>query len=238
MPGKTYDGARRTYLSIVGGLIRQNVGEGFKNAVKREYELKNGTKGVKWELVFNEWTGHIVSLTTKETEFGVFLNIEFDDAVLSIGTESKYFSDFVRKLASVKDLSLPVTVKPFDFEDDKGKRLTGVTVLSDGVKMENFFYDPIAKKNIHDYPTPTEEERKTWNKQDWRHYFGYTTVKFLTSYMILAIAPKLQAIADAKEQADIDESAKENVAHAKKSGENTLSLDDPKEEIDIASVPF
>ena len=238
MPGKTYDGARRTYLSIVGGMIRQNVGEGFPNAVKRDYELKNGTKGVKWELVFNEWTGHIVSLNTKETEFGIFLNIEFDDAILSIGTESKYFSDFVRKLASVKDLSVPITIKPFDFEDDKGKRFTGVSVFANGEKMENYFYDATTKQNIHDYPTPTEEERKTWNKQDWKHYFGYTVVKFLTAYMTLAIAPKLQAIADAKEQSDIDATAQANVAHAKESGEMNISLDDPKEEIDINSVPF
>ena len=51
MPGEKF-GARKIYLSIVQGRIRQKVAEGTEGAEKREYKVQNGTTGEKWDICY------------------------------------------------------------------------------------------------------------------------------------------------------------------------------------------
>lgn len=164
---KTY--SDKTYLSIVGGNLSQKVNEGTPGAVRREYELKNGTKGIKYEIIHQGWHGMIRSIYAKEGEFGEVLNVVFDDAVISIPTNSRYFSDFAKKIMSA-DLDQEVFIAPFDFETDEGKRMTGVSVIQNGIKLKNFYWDEEAKKPIKMFPVP-EGDTRTYNSDDWRVYF-------------------------------------------------------------------
>ena len=189
MPGKTFEGGR-TYLSIVGGKIRNKVTEDTPGAVLRKYELPNGTKGEKWELVYESWEGQIKSLRMNETEYGKYLEVEFEDAVLSIHADSRYFGDFVKKLASA-DLSQAISVRPYDFEDDNKKKVVGVTLMQGETKLTDYFYDFAKKEYKHDFPKAGNTSKKPYDKDDWKAYF-LGVKKFLIAYVTLNLAPKLE----------------------------------------------
>lgn len=180
----------RTYLSIVGGKIRNKVTEETPGAVLRKYELPNGEKGEKWELVYDSWEGVVKGLRMNETEYGKFLEVEFEDAVLSIHSDSRYFADFVKKLASA-DLKEAIEIKPYDFEDDNKKKVVGVTLTQKGEKLTDYFYDFATKTYKHDFPKAAHTTKKPYDKDDWKAYF-LGVKKFLIAYVTLTIAPKLE----------------------------------------------
>lgn len=165
MPGNEIQ-AGKPYLSIVGGNISQKVDKDTPKAKYREYELPDGTKGGKWEVLFTSWTGKIVNITFKETKIGEMCNIELEDAVLSLNTSSRYFMDLACKLCS-GDLKREFTFHPYDMEVDGGKRKTGVSLQQDGVKLKNHFYNGTC--NLHGFPEV--DKTKTIKKTYWKTYF-------------------------------------------------------------------
>lgn len=166
MPGNLINSSGKIYLSIVGGNVVQSVDKETPNARKREYERKDGTMGVKWELVYSNWTGVIQSITFKTTDYGEFCNIDLGDAQLSIPTTSRYFTDFACKIFNA-DLSLPTKLHPFEIEDE-GKVKKGISVQQDGVKLKNYFWD--GEKKLHGFPE-VDEDRKD-KKTYWKVYFA------------------------------------------------------------------
>ena len=176
MPGKTF-GPRKPYLSIVQGTLRQKVDQDTKNAVKREYELKNGQKGIKYELIYKEWFGVIRKLTIKDSEYGETLEVEFDDAVITINTESRYFADFVKKLMGA-NINQTISIAPFDWEPEPGKRSVGVTLTQNGEKLKNYYWNDVDKTPCNGIPMAPKNAKKTFKKDDWKMFF-LTTKKFL-----------------------------------------------------------
>jgi len=175
MPGTTFEGGK-IYLKIIGGNLVQEVTETTEGAVLRKYELKDGTKGEKWEKQFINWTGFICGITFKDTQFGKFCNIDLGDAVLTLGTESRYFKDFGCKVSNL-DFSKEVTFHPFDFEVD-GKRKTGISIKQGGEKIGNYFYDYEKKEALYDFPQPDNCE----DSDDWKIYFAQVK-KFLVKHI-------------------------------------------------------
>lgn len=190
MPGTNWTGFTNTYLSIVGGKLRQKVDKETEGAVHREYELPSGEKGEKWELVYKDWSGIVRDLYKKDTDFGTMFNVVFDDAVISMNTDSRFFQDFVKKFASA-DLKKAITLSPYDFEDKDGKKVTGLTVTQNGVKLSDYFYDFETKKYKHDFPKADHSAKKPYDKDDWKAYF-IGVKKFLLAYVELALLPKLE----------------------------------------------
>lgn len=188
MPGTMYEGGG-VYLSIIGGRIRQKVDEGTEGAVLRKYETPTGEKGEKWELVYNTWEGVVKGLKIVENDYGKFLNVVFDDATLSIHSDSRYFSDFVKKLAGA-DLSKSIKVQPYDFEDENKKKVTGVNVYQGTDKLKDFFYDFEEKKQLNGFPVAGHSKAKPYDKDDWKMYF-MEVKKFLIAYIMLNIEPKI-----------------------------------------------
>lgn len=180
MPGTSF-GVRKPYLSIIQGTLRQKVSSDTPEAVKREYELKNGTKGVKWELIFKEWSGKIVDFRLKDSEYGEAFELELEDAVITMNTESRSFADFAKKFMSA-NLGKSITFHPYDFEVD-GKKLVGVKLSQGGNtekdKLKNYYWDDVEQKSVHGFPEPIGNT-KHFKKKDWQKYFLDVTI-FLTN---------------------------------------------------------
>lgn len=179
MPGKQWSGSDKTYLYIIGGDICINSTQDTPGARRRDYETSAGIKGTKWELVYRSWEGIVRSLDFKDTDYGEQISIEFDDAILNMNTDSRYFSDFAKKLPSI-NIDEPIEIAPYDFEtkEDK-KRLIGLNIIQNGKKAENYYLDVTNGKAIHGFPVPIGNT-KTYKSDDWKVFF-ISVKKFLVS---------------------------------------------------------
>jgi len=216
-----HEGGNKTYLKIIDGKLRQEVDKDTQGAVKRDWTAPDGSTGTKWELVFDSVSGTLTGLSTRDTDFGKFLNIEFDGIeVVSLHTDHRYFSDFVKKLASC-DVTKPMTVRPYDFVDKNEKRVTGVSITQEGHgwrddKAPDFFYDFEKKTYKHDFPKAAHTKTNPFDKDDWKAYF-IGVKKFLLAYVTMTIAPQVEKNAPKEEP---------------------MPEVEKKEDIDLSSVPF
>lgn len=167
MPGEISTGNYKPYLRVIKGKIVQPSQEGAENAVCREYERRDGTKGVKWEIPYNAWEGKILRFKFKDTDFGEDCYIEMEDAILVLSTSQNHFSDFAKKLNNI-DLSKPAIFRPYYFEVD-GKTNKGLTILQDNVKVASYYFDPETRSSLNGFPQPdfTQTQKKTY----WQMYF-------------------------------------------------------------------
>lgn len=177
-----------SFLNVLSsdGTLRMTVNEDTEGAVKREWESGDGKTGVKWELIYQKVEGFITSIEFYDGDYGRNIIVGIDDLKLSLGTNTPYGEDFMKKLPNI-DITKPIALSPFAFEDDKGKTRKGVSIVQDGKKVQNFFYDFAKKTNIHGYPNPefkTDKKGvvKPFSTDDWKLYFG-TARKFLCDYI-------------------------------------------------------
>lgn len=172
-------------MNILGsdGTLRLTVPEGTEGAVRRDYETSDGKKGTKYELVFKSLSGRITNMQMYEGDYGknllVTLTYEGGEDTISFNTSSPYGEDFMKKLPKI-NLDEFVTISPYSFMDENGKTRRGVTVTQGDVKLQNHFYDPEKKKNLHKYPNP-EGDTDKFDKDDWKIYFTQCR-KFLVKY--------------------------------------------------------
>jgi len=169
MPGTPISGSNKPYLSIVGGNIVQKVDKETPGARHREYELKDGGKGEKWELVFMNWTGKIKNIFFKETDYGEVCNIDLGDAVLTLNTSSRYFTDFACKVLNA-DLNQEMVFHPYDMEIEGGKKRQGISLQQNGNKLTNYFWD--GKKIGNGFPEVDEMKKEKLKKNYWKTYFA------------------------------------------------------------------
>jgi len=242
MPGNKI-GSGKPFISIVEGQIKQKVKEGTPESERRDYELPDKTTGFKFELSFGSWTGTVEDLRIKEGKFGQVLEIEFEDATLSMGTKSKYFGDFAKKMKS-GDIDKEITVAPFDFEDENKKNRRGLSIYQGGTERENllqnYYWNDKDKKSTHGMPDPVGDTRK-FGDDEWSEYF-IGVKRFLIKDVL---EPLMDHIGerDIKESVDemINEGADEEIPTI---NENTDTLPEPREdekkeeEIKIEDIPF
>ena len=167
-PGEKFMSGR-PFLSVVGGTFAQKATKDTPDAKLREYEFKDGTKGSKWEINFLNWSGVIQSIVFKATPYGDMCNIEFDDVIVSLNTESRYFTDFAQKIKNA-DLSKSIKLHPYDFEGDNGKKVKGISMEQNGEKLKNYYYDFDNKKAINGFPE-VDQEKAAEKKTYWKGYF-------------------------------------------------------------------
>ena len=224
MPGEMF-GSRKPYLSIIQGVLRQKVAEGTPNAEKREYELANGVKGSKWELSFKSWNGKVAALRLKDGEYGESLEVEFEDAVLTMSTEDRYFSDFAKKIMGA-DINKEISVSPYDFEVN-GERKRGLSVYQgkgeDGkkIKLQSFYWNDVDKKPCNGMPQPSGDTKK-FKKDDWKVFF-ISVKKFLITEVLKLnekiikteeiVQPEMEideaGIAELEESKDLDQAVED-----------------------------
>lgn len=168
MPGDKFTGSGKTYLSIVNGGFVQNVKEGTAGSERREYEKKDGSKGIKFEIKYQNWSGIIRNISFKDTDFGEMCNIEFDDAIISLPTKGRYFSDFAKKIQGA-NLKKHIKLHPYDFEVEGGKKKTGISMTQGDTKLQNYYFNPTTQETLHGFPIA---DNKTGKKSYWEIYFG------------------------------------------------------------------
>lgn len=177
---------RKEYVSILSSdaTLRMVVPEGTEGAVKRVYETSDGKTGSKHELVFNRIVGLVTDISFYDGDYGKLLQMDITDEkgtlTLSVSTNQNFGEDIMKKLPNI-NLSEVVELSPYSFDDDKGKNKRGVSIVQKGKKIQNYFYDPVAKKNINGYPDP-EGDPRSYDKDDWKMYFMKAR-KFLVSYV-------------------------------------------------------
>ncbi len=190
------------YFTVLGsdGTLRTKAQEGEEGAVRREWETKDGTKGVKWERVFGKIEGMITNVGIFEGDYGTNLVITISDkngmeAKLSLGLNTPFGEDVAKKLPNV-DFEEPVSFAPYAFVDDRGKDKKGVTVMQGENKLQSFFngYDVDAKKFTYanGYPEPKGDTSK-YNSDKWKVYFGECRI-FLQEYVEKYILPRFEGV--------------------------------------------
>jgi len=182
------------YLSIFSdGTLREKVDKNHPDAEEREYELKDGTKGSKWEVVYKSLIGKITSVWFREGDYGQQMFVEFtgkedDQLTVAIPTQSNFATDFMKKLPNM-DFEKTYFFLPYSFiPEDSDKQRRGVSLKHGDVKVESYFYDADKKESKNDFPDP-EGDKSEYSKDDWKIYF-MKVKKFLVDYTEKNICPK------------------------------------------------
>lgn len=185
------------FYSIIDGTFRRRVPEGTQGATRREYETKDGTKGVKYEMVIDSLEGYVHGMTLNEGDFGRTLNIKLDpnekgiNPNLQFNVETAYGEDVLKKLPNV-DFTKPVRFRPFAFTDQNtGREIRGVELKQGEEKLSNFFWDSENKKALNGLPE-INVDPVTMTKDDWKIHF-MTVRKFLIGYFIDTTLSKFES---------------------------------------------
>ena len=173
---------------LADGKIRVQTEESTPGAVKREYETSDGKTGVKWELVYDKIDGLITFINFKDGDYGKQLQVEIDGINLMMNTSSNFGEDLMKKLPNI-DLTKHVSLAPFNFNNDKGKSVKGISVIQGDEKVKNFFWDNDTGKPVNGYPEIPEGSDK-FDSDDWKAYF-ITVRKFLIKYIEENIITKM-----------------------------------------------
>jgi len=191
------------YLKVIWGNLVQEVNESNPEAVRRDYELKDGTKGTKYEIAYKNLSWIIVGLNFKDSDYWKSLVLTLQDwadqYVISLWTESRYFTDLAKKLPNIK-LEEPIEFNPYDFKTKDGKQLRGVSIKQDWAKIADAYWD--GKKSLKGTPSTTVEERKEYDSDDWKSFF-IKVKKFLIKEVEKITLPEIKEDDLLKEANDI-----------------------------------
>lgn len=180
------EGAGKIYLSIVGGQISRRYKEhqrvGDKTVtVERDITDDQGevTKTII-ERCYQDIDG-IISKAKIDTsgDYGSRLMIELIDGsdlfVLQISLESSYGRAFMLRSPNI-DAAKPVIIRPYSFEDEDGKKQTGVVVYQTGCDWEK---DKVPYKWTKDEPGEMPEweftmvaDKKKWNSDKQTNFLA------------------------------------------------------------------
>lgn len=207
-----------TYYQVIDGSFRTKVSEDYPDAVKREYETKDGGKGVKFERIVNALFGRIVDVSFYEGDYGKNLIITLDEneetglsPIISLSVATNYGEDMLKKLPNI-NLKEDVRIRPYAFTpEDKDKEIRGIEITHrdlDGKftkKVPSFFYNAEKKVALNGYPTP-EGDTKKYSNEDWKIFYLQAR-KFLVKYTEEHILPNFAAKTEGKSFQEIADEA-------------------------------
>lgn len=184
----------KRFISIKSdGLFHEKVSQETEGAKLREYELKDGTKGSKWELLYKDLSNvHIKNIYFEDSEYGENICTTFTDGenevTWSENTGTNFGSDWMKRLPNL-DFTAKVSIKPYAFTDDRGKLKKGASVYQHD-KVADYFYDWDKREELHGFPKvpKAREEMKT---DDWKLYFLQVKI-FLVGYTKEHIVPRFE----------------------------------------------
>lgn len=187
------------YLNIAQGNLVQKVDDDHPDATVRKFERPDGTIGTTTEIEYMDVSGVITGVKVEKGKYGtqahVYLQSGENRAALRFPYESDYFTDFAKRLPGV-DLTKPVTLKPYQIENDEGEYPSrGISVQQDGEKFKNYFYDPDKKKTLHGMPSVSKKEAAKYDSEDWKLYFGQVR-KFLRNTLEALEYPDYNPVVD------------------------------------------
>lgn len=183
-------GARTTYFTVAEGKVRVRLKEATEGSVARQ----NKKGEIVHEFVYDEFTGRITAITVDEAPFGTQWRIDFEDNGEAYTLNMMYDSSTAQKLLNVLlapelDVSKPVTLRPYNFTNDKGKQIVGVTVLQNGTKLAPAF-------GTHAYPIdgrPEMPELEVVKFKGKEQYDSTKRLEFLADQVATRLRSKLMA---------------------------------------------
>lgn len=171
------DKGRLLYV-LADGLLREQVDETTEGAKLRVVKDDDGTiKAEKWEVTYPGIKGFITGVTTFDGDYGTNILIAIKDTndeefTLSLNAKSKYGEDFLHKLPNVA-FDKEITIKPYNFEADGGRKMAGVTLTQDEEKLTNAYNWKNAEgewESTEGYPQ-VDEKKKPKNSDQWMVFF-------------------------------------------------------------------
>lgn len=185
------------YISVkADGVFHEKVSEGTEGAVYREYELKDGTKGGKWERLYKSVDNvHIKGIRFEDGEYGENILVTLSDGenevVWAEGTGTNFGSDLMKKLPNV-NFAEKMSIAPYSFTTEGGKNRRGVNIFQNDKLGDYFtsFVEDEAPKKLHGFPE-WPKKLEDMGKNDWKKYFLEVEI-FLTDYTKKNIIPKLE----------------------------------------------
>jgi hypothetical protein len=180
--------ARTTYFSVAEGKVRVRLKEATEASVARQ----NKKGEIVHEFVYDEFTGRLAAITVDEASFGTQWRIDFEDNGERYTLNMMYDSSAAQKLLNVLlapelDVTKPVTLRPYNFTNDKGKQIVGVSVLQNGTKIGPAF-------GTHAYPIdgrPEMPELEVVKFKGKDQYDSTKRLEFLADQVSTRLQPKL-----------------------------------------------
>lgn len=180
--------ARTTYFSVAEGKVRVRLKEATEGSVARQ----NKKGEIVHEFVYDEFTGRITSIGKDEAPFGTQWRIDFEDSGEAYTLNMMYDSSTAQKMLNVLlapevDIAKPVTLRPYNFTNDKGKQIVGVSVLQNGTKIGPAF-------GTHAYPIdgrPEMPELEVVKFKGKDQYDSTKRLEFLADQVATRLQPKL-----------------------------------------------
>jgi hypothetical protein len=179
--------ARTTYFSVAEGKVRVRLKEATDGSVARQ----NKKGEIVHEFVYDEFTGRITSIGKDEAPFGTQWRIDFEDSGEAYTLNMMYDSSTAQKMLNVLlapelDIAKPVTLRPYNFTNDKGKQIVGVSVLQKGTKIGPAF-------GTHAYPIdgrPEMPELEVVKFKGKDQYDSTKRLEFLADQVATRLQPK------------------------------------------------
>jgi hypothetical protein len=188
MPGQLQT-TSKSYLKIIDGTFVIPCKEGEVGSRSRQYEDDNKKMQTVYEVPYASWTGTVQNISFKEGKFGEQCFVELEDITIALGTAGRYFKDFACKLLS-GDMSKPFTFHPYSMGGENEKKIQGVSVQQNGVKLPIYFYDKNTKTNINGFPNVDEAMQAKLKKNYWKVYFAEVEAFLIEELKKLSIAEK------------------------------------------------
>jgi hypothetical protein len=184
-------GTARIFLTVGFGKIRQKtletkqkVDANTPNAVMRE--LSNGAES--WALEHDFISGVIENISYKEDKqygnsFEVVIRDVTDLYQLSFSEDSRFCADFLKKLPNV-NLSNELKITAYDFTNQEGKHVAGISIEQSGNKITSFYDKKHEDKGkvswelLHGFP---KSEGVNFKDKDETKIYFIQVKKFLRS---------------------------------------------------------
>lgn len=154
-------------LTSDGKFHRDAVGD--EKYIIREVEKSDGSKVTKKEVVVDGISGIITNIYIKNTTYGDVIAVCIDyDTVVNMNIASPFGRVFMEKVNNI-DLSKEVKLLPYSFENEDGKKLTGLNIYQGDKKIESYYWNA-EKKEVKNGMPGWKEEYNT-NKAKMKIFF-------------------------------------------------------------------
>lgn len=195
-----------TFFTLTNGKVRRRLAQKTEGSTERQ--LKDGS--IVNELVHDEYEGVLINVSKQDSEWGMQWKFEFNDggavSVCNMNYDSATAQKFINLVLSPEvKLSQAIKLKPYDFVNDAGKRMSGVTVYQDGAKILPAYgtlaYPIIGRGNMPELALVKYKGKDSWDSTDRLAFLDgkiseQFATKTVTQVQSIAAAPEPDSLED------------------------------------------
>lgn len=176
--GTTTDAKGKPH-AVVGVRCKEDT-PGAKPVLKADgtHIANKKTGELLYRLEYDFIEGHITALAIAEDDYGKYLDVSIEDDakyVLRLDRGDRYWTDFCKRLPNVR-LAGRVRLTPYNFKNDEGKTVQGISILQDGAKIVS----PWNKENGYEGGPPQaefDEDEQEWKFGKRNRWFEENVIK-------------------------------------------------------------